>query len=91
MQESDVEKLVNPCVMEKLGEVYQKDGRYLKLLKDEELRYEKLYRGLTEGKAEELKQYFEAVIATAARKEKLTYIQGMKDMYNLFMVLQSRE
>lgn len=36
---------------------------------------------------EKLEQYFAATIATAARKETLTYTQGMKDLFALLKAL----
>lgn len=82
-----MEKIVNPFVTEKLGEIYQKDEEYQKRLKEEDLIYQKLLDELTEKQAEELEQYFIATTATAARKETLTYTQGMKDLLALLRAL----
>lgn len=82
-----VEQLINPFMMEKLGEVYQKDKEYQKRLEDENLIYDKLSKELTDKQAEQLEKYFIAVNTTAARKEILTYIQGMKDLLALLKAL----
>jgi len=87
MKDFDLEKLVNPCVIEKLAEVYQKDETYQQLLKEEDILYEKLSEELSDKQADELEKYFEATTATSARKEILTYIQGMKDLFALFGAL----
>ena len=40
MTEYDLEEFVNPCVVEKLAEVYENDGKYIKLLKESDLIYD---------------------------------------------------
>ena len=47
MTEYDLEEFVNPCVVEKLATVYEKDGTYVKLLKEADLIYDKLSEELT--------------------------------------------
>lgn len=84
MEDFNLEELVSPYVIEKLGEVYQKDERYRNLLKEEDLLYEKLSEELTDEQVEHLEKYFEASVVTVARREILAYIQGMRDMYHLF-------
>ncbi|MDE7313671.1 MAG: hypothetical protein K2N87_18945 [Eubacterium sp.] len=87
----NVEQLVSECVIEKLGEIYQKDEEYKRLLKEEEFIYEKLSNKLMEEQTEELKHYLEAVNATSARRDRLAYIQGMKDMYCMSMIFQDKK
>lgn len=82
-----MEQIVNPFVTEKLGEIYQKDEEYQKRRKEEDLIFESLSEELTFEQAEKLEQYFAATIATAARKETLTYTQGMKDLFALLKAL----
>lgn len=89
MQAFNLETLLNPRVIEKLEEIYQADETYLKLLKEENLIYEKLSKKLLEKQAAELEHYFESVTATASRKQILTYIQGMKDLFALFVALSN--
>ena len=81
--EDFLEQLLNPLVIDRLAEVYTKDEEYQKRLKNEEMIYQKLLNELADKQAEELEQYFEAITATAARKETLTYTQGMKDLLAL--------
>ena len=90
MTEYDLEEFVNPCVVEKLAAAYEKDETYMKLLKESDLIYDKLLEDLSDEQAELLEQYFEATVATTARRDTLTYIQGMKNMYNLSMALQEK-
>lgn len=91
MEDFNIEELVSPYIIENLGEVYRKDGKYQNLLKEEDLLYEKLSEELTDEQVEESEKYFEAAVAAASRKEILAYIQGMKDMYHLFIAMQSGE
>ena len=90
MTEYDLEEFVNPCIIEKLATVYEKDGTYVKLLKEADLIYDKLSEELTDKQADLLEQYFEATVATTSRRETLTYVQGMKHMYNLSAALQEK-
>ena len=46
---------------------------------------------LMEEQTEELKHYLEAVNATSARRDRLAYIQGMKDMYCMSMIFQDKK
>lgn len=88
MEELDfMEHLLNPFIVDRLAEIYAKDEEYQKRLKEEDLIYQKLLEELTDEQAEELKQYFIAVSSTAARKETLTYAQGMKDLLALLKTL----
>lgn len=87
----DLEEFVNPCIIDKLTEVYEKDETYQKLLKEQDVLYEKLEGKLSGEQAELLEQYFESTVETSSRKEKLTYLQGMKDMYNTSLILQDKE
>ena len=87
----DLEEFVNPCVAEKLASTYKKDETYMELLKQADAIYDKLLEDLTGNHAEPLEQYFEATVATTARRDALTYIQGMKNMYNLSIVLQNKQ
>lgn len=91
MNDLDLEEFVNPCVIDKLAEVYAKDETYQKLLKADDEIYEKLTEELSDEQAELLEQYFKSTVESASRKEKLTYMQGMKDMYNLSMALKDKE
>ncbi len=91
MNDFDLEEFVNPCIIDKLTEVYEKDETYQELLKAQDLLYEKLEEKLSDELADELEEYFEATVETSARKEKLTYLQGMKDMYNTSLILQDKE
>lgn len=88
MEEFDImEQLLNPFVVDRLAEIYTKDEEYQNRLKEEDLIYQKLLDKLTDEQAEELEQYFVATTATAARKETLTYTQGMKDLLALLKAL----
>ncbi len=78
-----MEQLLNPFIVNRLAEVYKKDEDYQNLLKKERGIYQKLSDELSDEQAEELLQYFEAANSTEARKETLTYIQGMKDLLAL--------
>lgn len=87
MERFNLEDLVNPCTIERLGEVYCKDEKYKKLITEEDALYEELSEQLPDEEADILEKYFEATNAVSARKEILTYIQGMKDMFALFKAL----
>lgn len=87
MESFNLENLVNTYTIERLGEVYRKDEKYKKLITEEDTLYEELIEQLPDEEADKLEKYFEATNATSARKEILTYIQGMKDMFALFKAL----
>ncbi len=88
MEELDfMEELLNLFVVDRLAEVYVKDEEYQKRLKEEDLIYQKLSGELLNEQAKDLERYFEATSSTAARKETLTYIQGMKDLFALLKAL----
>lgn len=88
MEELDfMEQLLNPFVVDRLAEVYAKDEEYQNRLKEEDLIYEELSEELPDKQADKLEKYFEAAITTAARKEILTYIQGMRDLLALLKAL----
>lgn len=88
MEELDfIEELLNLFAVDRLAEVYVKDEEYQKRLKEEDLIYQKLSEELPDKKAKELECYFEAISFTEARKEALTYIQGMKDLFALLKAL----
>lgn len=72
MTEYDLEEFVNPCVVEKLAETYEKDETYVELLKQADLIYDKLLKDLSEEQAKLLEEYFEATVATTARRDTLT-------------------
>lgn len=82
-----MEQILNPFVVDRLTEVYSRDKDYRSRLEEEDLIFRKLLEELPDGQAEDLKRYFDAVSSTAARKETLTYIQGMKDMFALIKIL----
>ena len=91
MQAFNLETLLNPRVIEKLEEIYQADETYLKLLKEENLIYEKLSESLNDDEiAEELEEYFTANNALIALQDKLMYQQGMSDLLNLILSLLQR-
>ncbi len=88
MRKFDImEQLLNPFVVDRLADIYTKDEEYQNRLKEEDLIYQKLLDKLTDEQAEELEQYFVATTKTAARKETLTYTQGMKDLLALLKSL----
>ena len=87
MEDFNLETLVNPCIIERLCELYDKDPTYKKLIMEESAIFEELSEELPDEQADKLERYFEAANATSARKEILTYIQGMKDMFAWFKAL----
>ena len=82
-----LEQLINPCIIERLGELYRQDEIYQKRIEEENLIYEKLRDELSDEQKEQLENYFIATTETDARKETLIYIQGMKDMLMLLKAL----
>ncbi len=80
-------QLLHPLAADRLADIYQKDEEAQRLLKEEQLIYEKLYAKLPNEESEELRQYFMAASSTAARKENLAYEQGMRDLLALFKYL----
>lgn len=74
-------------MVEELAAVYAKDETYSELLKEADLIYDKLSEELSDEQAETLEQYFEAIVAASARRETLTYIEGMKNLFSLFQAL----
>lgn len=82
-----IEQVVNPFVTDKLEKLYKNDKEYQRRKKDEDLIYQKLTDSLSEKQLQQLENYFTASSSASARKEALTYIQGMKDLLELLRYL----
>lgn len=87
LSEDFMEKIFNPFVEDRLSHAYEQDVEYQKLLEENDIVFQKLLQELQKEQAEKLEQYFAAANAAAARKEVLTYMQGMKDLFALFKAL----
>jgi hypothetical protein len=85
--EDYLEQQLYSLVADRLANTYQKDEEYQKLLKEEQLIYEKLCKKLSNEDAAELQKYFMAATSTAAKKENLAYERGMRDLFALFKYL----
>lgn len=89
--ENFLDQLLHIFVTDRLAEIYQKDKEYQRLLQEEQILYEQLCAKLSDEASEELHLYFMAACSTSARKESLTYQQGMRDLLALFKYLSKSE
>lgn len=83
--EDFLEQLLASFIVDRMAEIYTKDEEYRKRLSKEELIFQELSDKLSGEQAKELELYFISANSTTARKELLTYIQGMKDLLALLV------
>lgn len=87
INENFMEQFVNPFVTDKLANIYKNDEEYQKRQKEEDSIYQKLVDELPFEQTQQLEEYFIALSSAAARRETLSYIQGMKDLLALLKYL----
>lgn len=67
-------------ISDRISIAYNKSKQYQMAISKEKELYERLQNILTEQQQELLQQYFESVNATIAICEKVSYIQGIRDL-----------
>lgn len=71
---------VQPCIMDRLGRIYNRDSDYKESIKRETELFKQLEEELTENQIQLLKNYQGAICATLGICEMLSYRQGMRDL-----------
>ena len=79
MGESILE-LFEPCIIERLGDAYNRNDRYKKAIENETRLFTQLQKSLTEDQFKMVIEYNSAVSKTLGICEKLAYRQGMRDV-----------
>ena len=72
-------ELFEPCVIERLGDAYNRNDRYKKAIEDETILFTQLQKSLTDEQLKMVMEYNNAVSKTLGICEKLAYRQGMRD------------
>ncbi len=71
---------IQPCIMDRLGRIYNRDSDYKKSIKKETELFNQLEENLTENQIQLVKSYQGALCATLGICEMLSYRQGMRDL-----------
>lgn len=90
MENEVFEIITEHLTNERLSKIIAKDEEYRAALTHEQETYSKLDATLSEEQKRLVDRYGMTQGEVAANQIKLTYQQGMKDMYNLLMSLQSK-
>lgn len=88
--EEDVLEALMPYLVERLGRVYERNKEYRKAIEEENRIYEELKQGLTQEHKSQLDEYFVATKATAGVCEKLSYQQGLRDLFSFYISMISK-
>lgn len=86
----DVLEAMMPYLVERLGRVYERNKDYRQAIEREDKIYEKLKQGLTQDQKSQLDEYFVATKATAGVCEKLSYQQGIRDLFSFCISMISK-
>lgn len=89
MEESILEEFM-PYLVDRLGRVYNQDKEYQKAVEKESRIYEELKEGLTEEQRSQLDEYFAATREMAGICEKLSYQQGIKDLFSFCISMAAK-
>ena len=79
MEESILD-LFEPCIIERLGNAYNRNEGYKKAIEEETRLFTCLQKNLTEDQLALVNEYGSAVSKTLGICEKLAYSQGMRDL-----------
>ncbi len=92
MQKDEVFEILTDCLMdERLSKIIGHDEEYRAALIHEDEIYKKPDATFTDTQKKLFSRWVAASEETIANVERMTYQQGMKDMYNLLMSLQDNE
>lgn len=71
---------MQPCIMDRLGRIYNCDSDYKKSIEKETELFEQLEENLTEEQIQMIRNYQGAICGTMGICEILSYRQGMRDL-----------
>ncbi|MEZ3479135.1 MAG: hypothetical protein K1W08_11085 [Lachnospiraceae bacterium] len=80
MSDRGIEKEIETAMMDRITEILAQNEGYRQSVEEEQKSYEWLKENLEGEPLEKLNEYFLAVSNTAYHIEKLSYLQGMKDL-----------
>lgn len=83
IMESNIPETLQAGILERLGEVYSRNGIYRERIRREEELLKQLGETLTEEQMAMVEEYHAAISATMGICELLAYRQGMKDMADI--------
>ena len=84
-------KEIETAMMNRITEILAQNEEYSKSVEEEQKLYEWLKENLEGEQLEKLNEYFLAVNSTAYYIEKLSYLQGMKDLRAFCKYLDGKE
>lgn len=74
---------IQPCIIDRLGRIYNSDPEYKKSIERETILFSQLEKHLTESQIQMVKKYHNAIYATAGICDMLSYRQGMRDLASI--------
>lgn len=74
---------MQPCIMDRLGRIYNRDSEYKQSIEKEMELFSQLEANLTENQIQMVKTYQGALCATLGICEMLSYRQGMRDLADI--------
>lgn len=74
---------IQPCIIDRLGKIYNCNSDYKKSIEVETELLNQLEKNLTESQMQLVKKYHNAIYATAGICEMLSYRQGMRDLASI--------
>lgn len=86
-----MDKEIETAMINRITEILAKNEEYSNSVEEEQKLYEWLKENLEDEPLEKLNEYFLAVNSTAYYIEKLSYLQGMKDLRAFCKYLDGRE
>lgn len=91
MNDKEIEKQMETAMMNRITEILAKNEEYRQSIAEEEKLFDWLREKLEGEPLEKLNEYFHAVSNTAYYIEKLSYLQGMKDLRAFCKYLDGKE
>lgn len=85
------DKLIESAMMNRITEILAKNEEYSQSIAEEEKLYDWLRKNLEGEPLIKLDEYFKAVSNTAYYVEKLSYFQGMKDLFAFYKYLDGKD
>lgn len=84
------DKEIETAMMDRITEILAKNEEYSQSIAEEEKLFDWLRENLEGEPLEKLDAYFKAVSNTAYCIEKLSYLQGMKDLFAFYKYLDGK-
>lgn len=91
MNDKEVEKQMETAMMNRITEILARNEEYRQSIAEEEKLFDWLKENLEGEPLEKLNEYCLAVSSTAYYIEKLSYLQGMKDLRAFCKYLDGKE